>query len=437
MATIEIKQSTAVTFLLGPFVDKTDGVAVETGLATAMDNATTGIRVSKNGGNMADRNDATAPVHDEDGFYTIVLSTTDTDTLGHLQVEYTEVATALPAWMTFSVVTANYWDTKYGADVFTADLTQMGGVAQSATDLKDFADAGYNPATNKVTGVLLTDTVTTLTGHTAQTADHTAAIADIPTVAEFDARTILSASYFDPAADTVALVTTTTNLTTNNDKTGYALSAAGVDAIWDETLAGHVTADTTGLLLNDWQNAGRLDLILDIIAADVVNLDGMASLAATDIVSAGAITTLSGAIVNVDLVDLCTTTTTNTDVTALNDVAATDIVSAGAITTLSGAIVNVDLCDLTTTTTTVTNDVGITATAVNLIWDEAMVETTGAPAITGSFRLGLEWMFALSRNKFLQTATLATLRNDADGADLATRVVADNGTTYTANEWST
>ena len=44
-----------------------------------------------------------------------------------------------------------------------ANLTQMGGVAQSATDLKDFADAGYNPATNKVTGVLLTDTTTAVT----------------------------------------------------------------------------------------------------------------------------------------------------------------------------------------------------------------------------------------------------------------------------------
>ena len=123
--TIEIKVSTAVTFLLGPFVDVTDGVAAETGLATAMDNATTGIRVSKNGGNMADRSDATAPVHDEDGFYTVVLDTTDTNALGHLQVEYSEVATCLPAWQDFAVVTANYWDTKYGADQFDVNVTNM------------------------------------------------------------------------------------------------------------------------------------------------------------------------------------------------------------------------------------------------------------------------------------------------------------------------
>ncbi len=159
--TIEIKQSTAHTFLLGPFVDKDDGVAVETGLATAMDSATTGIRLSKNGGSMADRNDATVPVHDEDGFYTVVLNTTDTNTLGLLQVEYSEPATALPAWKDFSVVTANYWDSKYGADIRQVDLIEIGGVAQSATDLKDFADDGYDPGSNKITGCVLTDTVTT------------------------------------------------------------------------------------------------------------------------------------------------------------------------------------------------------------------------------------------------------------------------------------
>ena len=47
------------------------------------------------------------------------------------------------------------------------------------------------------------------------------------------------------SATTVATVTTTTtatNLTTNNDKTGYALSAASVTAIWAELMDGTRTA---------------------------------------------------------------------------------------------------------------------------------------------------------------------------------------------------
>ena len=52
-----------------------------------------------------------------------------------------------------------------------ANQIQLGGSAQSSTDLKDFADTGYDPATHKVQGVVLTDTVTTYTGNTLQTAN--------------------------------------------------------------------------------------------------------------------------------------------------------------------------------------------------------------------------------------------------------------------------
>jgi len=41
------------------------------------------------------------------------------------------------------------------------DQHALKGDAQSAADLQDFADAGYDPATNKVQGVLLVDTTTT------------------------------------------------------------------------------------------------------------------------------------------------------------------------------------------------------------------------------------------------------------------------------------
>jgi len=44
-----------------------------------------------------------------------------------------------------------------------ADAAQLGGSTQSATDLKDFADTGYDPATHKVAGLVLADTTTTLT----------------------------------------------------------------------------------------------------------------------------------------------------------------------------------------------------------------------------------------------------------------------------------
>jgi hypothetical protein len=52
-----------------------------------------------------------------------------------------------------------------------ANMERLVNVAQSAVDLKDFADDGYDPATNKVQGVVLVDTLTTYTGNTIQTGD--------------------------------------------------------------------------------------------------------------------------------------------------------------------------------------------------------------------------------------------------------------------------
>lgn len=46
------------------------------------------------------------------------------------------------------------------AGVPEVDLTHISGDPQSATDLKDFVDAGYDPATNKVEGVKLADSLT-------------------------------------------------------------------------------------------------------------------------------------------------------------------------------------------------------------------------------------------------------------------------------------
>jgi hypothetical protein len=57
-------------------------------------------------------------------------------------------------------------------NLLQVDVTSLGGSTQSATDLKDFADDGYDPATNKVQGVVLVDTITNYTGNTKQTGDN-------------------------------------------------------------------------------------------------------------------------------------------------------------------------------------------------------------------------------------------------------------------------
>jgi len=57
----------------------------------------------------------------------------------------------------------SYWDWNGSAHVGRIDVGMILGDVQSATDLKDFVDTGYDSNAHKVQGVVLTDTVTTST----------------------------------------------------------------------------------------------------------------------------------------------------------------------------------------------------------------------------------------------------------------------------------
>jgi carbohydrate-binding DOMON domain-containing protein len=122
-----LKQSTSVVIPFGPFVDKTDGVTLETGMVSALDNGTTGIMLSKNGGTLAVRSaTVTASTYDAHGCYKVTLSTTDTGTLGSLRVIYTEPATCLAVWRDFEVVAAHVYDGLVaGGDYLQVDTKQI------------------------------------------------------------------------------------------------------------------------------------------------------------------------------------------------------------------------------------------------------------------------------------------------------------------------
>ena len=127
-----------------------------------------------------------------------------------------------------------------------------------------------------------------------QTLDNATGIADIPTVAEFNARTIASASYaleasigslndFNPASDAVANVTLVATTTTNTDMRGTELALLA---------SGYTVAPTTAQI---WAESTRVLTAGDnIVLAKGVGLTGLNDIAATAIVTGGAITTVSG-----------------------------------------------------------------------------------------------------------------------------------------------
>ena len=100
-----IKQSTAYTFRFGPFLDETDGKTAETGLTISQAD----VRLSKGGGNFAQKNESSSSSHDEIGYYIVVLDTTDTNTCGELLVACHESG-ALPVFKTFQVLEEAIYD---------------------------------------------------------------------------------------------------------------------------------------------------------------------------------------------------------------------------------------------------------------------------------------------------------------------------------------
>jgi len=191
-----LRQSTAQTERIGPYLDATDGVTEETALTPATE-------ISKN--NAAFSPGPTGS-HDAEGWYLVNLSGTHLDTLGSFILKSHDGANHLPVWHEFMVLPADVYNSLVlGTDTLPTDVTQwlgnaaatptvagvpevdvthwlgtasaptsiagvpevdithLGGVLQSAIDLKDFADFGYEPITNKVQGVVLVDTTTTNT----------------------------------------------------------------------------------------------------------------------------------------------------------------------------------------------------------------------------------------------------------------------------------
>jgi hypothetical protein len=186
------------------------------------------------------------------------------------------------------------------------DVVSLNGSTQSLTDLKDFADDGYNPATNKITGVLVADLVSAL-GPSAITDSQLDATA-INEIASGVWKEDIVAVH--STADTAGLILSQlthrklgtdwiTDITSNSvldqmaskdntqtyaraDDSLQAISESGgggptaeqiADQVWDEVLGGHTTADTPGLVLN-MLTQDSVDLTSPSVAINTASIFG-------------------------------------------------------------------------------------------------------------------------------------------------------------------
>jgi hypothetical protein len=195
-------------------------------------------------------------------------------------------------------------------------------------------------------------------------------------------------------------------------------AATNAAAVWDLDATGHQTQGTFGQAIGDPvadTNTLFKAVVTDAAGANVA-IDVIAVKADTAAILVDTGTTLDAALAVVD--------------------ANVDAILVDTGTTLDAALAVVDANVDSILDDTGTSGVALSAGAVDAILDEAIAEPSAAFAWPGSLRSIIGWVGALHRNRRTQTATTATLRDDANTGDISTATVSDDLTTTVHGEWS-
>ena len=164
-----LRQSTLVKVVIDGVVAVGDGFVPVTNLTlTGADeaelmkhDATATVSISGN---------TFAAITANDGAYNLTLTTTDTNTLGMASVEINDDSLILPVKKEFMVVTAQVWDSLFGADVLQVDLLQIAGNATRVTE--------WAKALDTIVGFTVDDTAFTPTTTQLETSGITEAKTD-------------------------------------------------------------------------------------------------------------------------------------------------------------------------------------------------------------------------------------------------------------------
>ena len=348
------------------------------------------------------------------------------------------------------------------------DVVSLAGIVQSLTDLKDFADAGYDPATNKVQGVILVDTTTT---NTDMVGTDNAALATALATAQADLDTLTG-------SDGATLATTQGNYAPSKagdamTLTSAATSAQLIDDIWDEIISSsaHATAGSSGNRVylgqsNSWTSttvndasATTTSFVTDLTSAVDNFYQNQSILFVTGALAGQSriIESYNGTTKAITLDKATTSAVADNVVLALgathvhpeSEIADAVWEEATSGHTTAGSVGQAIIDVLADTNELQTDDVPGLITALNdittaqvnaevldVLQTDTFAELSGVPAATSSLKDKLTWVFMLARNQLEQTATTATIRADNTTTSVATSTVSDDGTTAQRGEFS-
>lgn len=259
-----LRQSTAVSVMVGPFADKTTALAL-----TALTDQSANGRLVK--GSTGAAFTASSWAHDAAGIYAVGLTTSHTDTVGRLRLSFYDAATYLPTTVEFSVLSAAVYDWMFGATApstfssypvnFSAMSITAGGAVTAGTvsDKTGYSLSVTPPTASTIaTAVRDVDNTTPAAGSLGAKVNSAASAGDPWTATLPGAYGAGTAGYilghnvdatvssrgtstFDASVNTVTLksgthtgaviptvndVADAVTVGTNNDKTGYSLTQA-------------------------------------------------------------------------------------------------------------------------------------------------------------------------------------------------------------------
>lgn len=143
----ELRQSTARTIIIGPFLDDTDGKTPETALDVTTINCDLYKGSTKSDLSLTASGGDNDCVHVANGYYSLELTTGNSDTLANGRLSF-NVSGAMPFWEDFMVVSQQFWDSKYSTDVLQVDVTQWLGTAVATPSTAGVPEVEIKPITH-------------------------------------------------------------------------------------------------------------------------------------------------------------------------------------------------------------------------------------------------------------------------------------------------
>ena len=207
------------------------------------------------------------------------------------------------------------------------------------------------------------------------------------------------------------------------DKTGFSLSAAGVQAIWDALTSALTTVGSVGKRIVDYLDAAVSSRLAT--ASYTAPLDSTATQSA----AAAAITAYDPP--------------TNAEMEA-RTLVASNYATASALATVASYLDTEIAAILEDTGTTLPAQIAalnnlsaaqVNAEVVDALNVDTYGESTGVPSATDTLVAKIKFLATLARNKQTRTATTATLLADNGTTPVATATLSDDGTTFVRTEW--